>query len=246
MLTSNGLGRFRLANTSFATGFSTGDSTSTSFRLHRSAEAIQDFPRLRPLLRFRNVLQLTTDDVGSAALTSLVGTPAKLVVVSTVSPPVDALLEFAAMRGLEDQLSIYTDVDVDRVRLLDIVDSEFGAGGVEVVLDDVSADLDTGRTVFDMFFPGLPPDGSHVIERWARDHFLIEGFVSDVDPAEAEARRAEAVERTVGLRGEVLEAILSKLVVAQTARPDVVASITASKHWLAVRRGTGDASGFAI
>ena len=113
MLTRTGVERFRLANTEFMPGLSSKDSTAQLFRIHKSAEAIQQFPRLRPLLHFRNVLQVIGEDAGSAALTSLVGAPAKLVVVSTVDASTDPLVEFARYRGIEDQLRIYCNVNFD-------------------------------------------------------------------------------------------------------------------------------------
>ena len=95
VLTPSGIYRFRLANTAFVPSFTGEGSTASEFRIHKSAEAIQMFPRLRDLLRFRNVVQVTGDDMGSVALTSLVAAPAKIVAVSAQDESAGALAEFA-------------------------------------------------------------------------------------------------------------------------------------------------------
>jgi hypothetical protein len=249
MFTRTGLERFRLANTEFVPALSPRDSTSTCFRVHKSAEAILGAPRLRPLLRFRNVLQLTGDDVGSAALVALVGAPSKLVVASNTDASTEALREFARSRGIEDQLRVYTDVDSgDDTRLDEIVSAEFGAVGAEVVLDEASEDLAAGERTLAAALPLVPPGGSYVIERWAWDHFFLTGFVSALDPAAVDVEREvrAGVDRTIASRDGVLEELLPRLVDAMSNHPDVIAAVTASKHWLAVQRGARAADGFSL
>lgn len=251
MLTRTGIERFRLANTEFAPSLNVEDSTSALFRTNKSAEAIVGFPQLRGVLRFRNILQLTGEDVGSAALTSLVGTPAKLVVVSNADGSTEALAEFARYRGIEDQLRIYRGIAMDdRARLARIVEDEFGSRGLEVVLDDVSDDLGTGVRSFEMLFPRIVATGSFVIVRWSWDHFFLEGFMAaiDADESEVDRQRAQAVHRILGDKGAILEAIVPDLVEAVKTRPDVVAAVTSTKHWLEVRRGPApvDSSTFRL
>jgi hypothetical protein len=49
-------------------------------------------------------------------------------------------------------------------------------------------------------------------------------------------------------KGEILEAILPKLVEAVRTRPDVVAAVTVGRHWMEVRRGPApvDTSAFRL
>jgi hypothetical protein len=239
------LERFRLANTEFIPALSPHGSTANCFRIHQSAEAIEAFPVLRPLLHFRHVLQLTGEDVGSAALTTLVGAPASVVVVSTADGETEPLREFARRRGMEDRLRIFTGVDIENPsQLADIVHQEFGRDGLEIVLDERSDDMDTGRRVFEMLFPLLQVGGAHVIERWAWDHFLIESWIANAAPGECvpEEKRKESVAEVLAAKGQTLEALLPLLVDAARAHPEAIASVTASKHWLAVHRGVGDAA----
>jgi hypothetical protein len=249
VLTPAGVERFRLANTEFIAGLNSKDSTPERFRIHKSSEAIQEFPRLRPLLRFRNVLQVIGEDAGSAALTSLVGAPAKLVVVSTIGASTDALVEFARYRGIENQLSVYSNVTLDdTAQVSRIVEHEFGVDGLEVVLDDGSDDLAAGRRAFEALFPKVTADGSYLVERWGWDHFLLEGFIAaaGLAPADVEQKRTDSVRAVLAEKGATLEAMVPDLVAAVATRPEVVAAVTATKHWLEVRRGPAVVESFAL
>jgi hypothetical protein len=253
VLTPTSVYSFRLANTTFVPSYTGAGSTASEFRIHKSAEAIRDFPRLRDVLRFRNILQLTGNDIGSVALTSLVGAPTKIAAVSTQDESIEALAEFARRRGIVDQISIHPNVGVDDIgRLTQIVEDEFGSGGLEVVLDDVSERLETGERAFAALFPRLAPGGSYLIERWSWDHFVLEGFLVAVGETGGEQARADeqrgAVQRVRAAKGEILEAILPKLVEAVRTRPDVVAAVTVGRHWMEVRRGPApvDPSAFRL
>jgi hypothetical protein len=249
VLTRYGRHQFRLANTEFVASIAIEESTPQRFPLLMPPDAIAEFPRLRGLLQFRNVLQLSGADVGTAALTMLVAAPAKLVVVSDCAPDVDALVEFARYRGVEDRVRIIQNVAFDdRARLARVVEEEFALGELEVVLDDASDDLVMGRGAFDALFPVVAPEGSYIFERWSRDHFLVEGFLAVADPAECDVgqMRVDTVRRMRAEKGAVLEAIVPELLAALAFHPDVVAAMTATKHWLEVRRGPGRADGFEL
>jgi hypothetical protein len=243
--------RFRLANTEFLPSLSSDGSSARLFRIHKPAEAIEDFPRLRPLLRFRNILQLTGEDVGTAALTTLVAAPAKLVVMPTVDASLDALTEFARNRGVEARVRVHPGVALGDSRRLDcLIEEEFGSDGLEVVLDEASDDLAAGLHRFERLFPRISTGGSYLIERWSFDHFVLERLLAgaDVDADELERMRVEAVRELLARKGAVLEAIVPALVEAVELRPEVVAAVTATKHWLEVRRGPAavDPSNFRL
>ena len=251
MLTRVWRERFRLANTEFLPSLSSDGSSARLFRIHKPAEAIEDFPRLRPLLRFRNILQLTGEDVGTAALTTLVAAPAKLVVLPTVDASLDALTEFARNRGVESRLRVHPGVALGDSRRLDcLIDHEFGSDGLEVVLDEASDDLAAGLHRFESLFPRLAAGGSYLIERWSWDHFILEALLAgaEADDDELARMRAEAAQRLLSRKGAVLEEIVPGLVEAVRLRPEVVAAVTVTKYWLEVRRGpaTVDASTFRL
>jgi hypothetical protein len=243
MFTLVGPERLRLANTEFVPSLDVEDSSPSLFRVHTSAEGIQAFPRLRARLRFARVLQITGEDLGSAALTMLVGAPAQLVVVSSSDASPDALLGFAANRGFEDLLRVHLRVPLDdHSRLESIVADEFGEQGPDVVVDDTSQDLARGIELFDVLFPSISPAGAYLFLRWAWDHFILEGWLASDDELDEVGRtlkRAEGVESVRAVKGHVLEEILPRLLSAARARPDVVSAFTASRHWLEVCRGAG-------
>ncbi len=240
MLTRHSGDHFRLANTAFLPSFTAKRSFPTFFRVHLGPEAIECLPRLRPLLHFRNILQINGEDAGSAALTALVGAPAKIVAVSTSDVATDALVEFGRNRGIEDRLHVYSSVELsDTARLARIVADEFGSDGLEVVIDDVLKNLETGLRLFEALFPRVAPGGSYVVRRWSWDHFVLDDMLADVEESgpSIEQLRADAAQGIETAKGRTLEAILPRLVEAARVRPEVVAGVTASKHWLEVRRG---------
>jgi hypothetical protein len=234
--------RFRLANTEFVISESGAGSTASVFRTTKSIEAVTSLPRLRPHLLFKNVLQIVSDDLGSLALTMLVGSPSRIVAVSTHSEPTDPLLEFAVRRGMLGRLTVHQLVSVDdRDRFRQILDDEFDAEpGLEVVIDDVSDRLSTGLHLFETLFPHLTAGGTYVVEGWSFDHFVLEGYLSALDAddrARIDELRAEAVERTHTAKGEVLEAIVPMLVAALRARPDIVSGLEVTQTSVVVTRG---------
>jgi hypothetical protein len=241
VLTPTGILRYRLANTEFVVSASGEGSTASVFRVTKSAEAVTSLPRLRRLLLFRNVLQLVGDDLGSVALTILVGSPTRIVAVSTDGGSTEALLEFAARRGMTDRVSVHQGVSMDDHERLSRIVAEFDLlGGVEVVIDDVSDRLVSGLGLFDTLFPQLGARATYVLERWSFDHFVLEGYLAALDPAEPERiddLRAEGLEKTRTTKGQVLEAILPMLVRALRARPDIVAGLEVSQQAIAVTRG---------
>jgi hypothetical protein len=241
MITPIGIHRFRLANTEFVPAMNGEGSTPEVFRIQKSAEAVGVFSRLRELLLFRAVLQLTRDDIGVAALATLVGAPRRIVVASTEQADVEPLLEFADRRGMSDRMVVQQCVDLeDEARLRELVTEQFGRDELEVVIDDASDRLGPGLCAFEALFPSLVPGGAYVLERWSWDHFFLEGFlraIEDDDRERIESIRAQNIERVSAEKGNILEAILPKLVAGLRCRPDIVARLVVSKHALVVTRG---------
>ena len=246
MLTRVGVHRFRLANTEFEAAYTAKDSTASRFRINKPVEAIAGFPRLRELLRFKNVLQLAGEDTGSVALTALVGAPAKLVSVSTHGGAADPLPEFARLRGIDDRLRTYHEVALDdRPSLTRIVSDEFGGRNLDVVIDDVSDRLATGLSAFETLFARVATGGSYIIERWSWDHFGLELMMAAVETDDIEAATIEIVDRARAAKEEFLGAILPLVIETARTRPDLVAAVSVSRYWIEVRRGPAplDASG---
>ncbi len=251
MLTPTGVFRFRLANTEFVSSFPAGPSTPSFFPVEMPAEAIEGFPSLCDVLRFKRVLQVAGRDLGSVALTALVGAPAQMVAVVNTDVAPESLVEFSRYRGIEDRLRVHRAEPADSDQLTRLVAEEFGPDGLEVVIDHLSEDRDTGVRLFETLFPLIVPGGSYVIERWSWEHFVLESMLAGADATDGptiEEQRAEAVQRVRATKGEVLEAILPDLVEAASSRPEFVAGVTTSRYWLEVRRGpaTAEASTFRL
>jgi hypothetical protein len=241
MLTPSGYERFRLANTEFVPAITVERSTPEAFQLQMSAEAIERFPALRPVLKFRNVVQLTGPDIGSAALTCLVGAPSLMIALAVGPADTELLLEFARRRGIEDRVHARGQLSIDDPETLrTAVEATLAGRSLDVVVDDVSEDLASGTKAFETLFPLVAPGGSYVIDRWAWDHFFMDGFAGvpqpdGTDPGRENRERFHAAVRES--KGDVLERILPALVGLARRAPEVVASITASKHFLVVERG---------
>lgn len=237
MFTRTGMQAYRLANTEFVPALSYEDSTPGRFRVGLSAEAIEEFPGLREVLRFRRVVHLVGADVGTAALTALVGAPSALLVVTT-GPHGQLLSEFARLRGIEDRVGVITAVDGVDPDQIEQASSDRLSAGPDVVVDDLSTDLAAGRSSFDRWFPRLSPGGAYVFSRWSWDHFMLEGFLaaSGEDDATVERLRRDAIAATRARPGGVLEAILPALVDAMLAADGDVAALAADKHWLVVQK----------
>lgn len=244
MLTRSGYERFRLANTEFVPAITVEHSTPDAFQLQMSAEAIETFPALRPVLEFRNVVQLTGPDVGSAALTCLVGAPSSLTALAFGAADTELLMEFARRRGIDDRVHAHAGFSFDDMPALrGAVESSMVGRSLHVVVDDVSEEFATGRQVFEALFPMVTPGGSYVVDRWAWDHFLIDGFAGvpqpdGTDPGSAVREQLHAALRE--RKGDVLEWLLPPLVRLARTAPDVVASVSVGKHFLVVERGPAE------
>jgi hypothetical protein len=241
MLTPSGYERFRVANTEFVPAITVEHSTPAAFQLQMSAEAIEGFPTLRPVFKFRNVAQLTGPDIGSAALTCLVGAPSSMIALAIGPADTELLLEFARRRGIDDRVHARADLSIDEPETLcSTVEAILAGRALDVVVDDVSEDLATGVKAFEALFPLLAPGGSYVIDRWAWDHFFMDGFAGvpqadGSDPGRANRERFHASLRES--KADVLERVLPALVGLARSAPEVVVSLTASKHFLVVERG---------
>lgn len=241
MLVRSGYERFRLANTEFVPAITVDRATADTFQVQMSAEALEVFPALWPILRFRNVVQLTGADIGSAALTCLVGAPASMVALAMGAADTEQLEEFARRRGIDDRVVARAGFSLDDpVGLRAAVEASMAGRPLHVVVDDVSEELATGRGAFEALFGLVAPGGSYVVSRWAWDHFLVDGFagVPQLDGADSERAVREQMHAALRERkGDVLEWLLPPLVRLARTAPDVVASVTVGKHFLVVERG---------
>jgi hypothetical protein len=143
---------------------------------------------------------------------------------------------------MSGRVTVHQGVSVeDRERLERIAEDQFDdREGLEVVIDDVSDRLEMGLQLFETLFPHLSAGGTYVVQRWSLDHFVFEGYLAALDPADrgrVGEMRAEGAAETLARKGHVLEALLPILVRALRARSDIVAGVEVSQQSIAVTRG---------
>ena len=236
VLTAVGFHRFRLANTEFTSAITPDDSTASHFYVRKPPALLGAYHRLRDKLHFARVLQLTGHDSGGAALTCLIGAPSKLVSVSTSENEPTALVEFAKRRGAERSLRVYHGVaQDDRSRLAAIAEAEFGAGAIDIVLDDISDRLEPARASFEALFPYVRDGGVYISEGWGLERKFIESAIDAAGPTDADADAAR--QKFFTQHGQPVYAILPELLEASRERPGLIQQVAVEEFWIEVQRG---------
>jgi hypothetical protein len=237
MLTPTGYGRFRLANTEFIPALETGASTPACFYVQLPKELVAEFGRLRKVVQFGRILQITRDP-GGAALTILVGAPRRLVVATSADKASSALYELASRRGYDDELRVITGVDVEDEQMVrGIATDEFDDGAIDVVIDDASRTGGPARALFEAVFPGLPAGSHYLLQNWASAHRMFQRFAEA--GAWSASEREERVRQGIEEQGQPLEALVPLLVAAARRRPDAIAGLVVMPQWIDVVRGPG-------
>jgi predicted O-methyltransferase YrrM len=123
----------------------------------------------------RNIVELGIAQGGSTALLSQLARPAKLVAIERKPEPVSPLESYIASHGLQDNVRPFYGVDqADTATLKEVVDAEFGAERLDLVIDDASHLLDATRASFNCLFPRLREGGIYIIEDWPWGHYAVE------------------------------------------------------------------------
>lgn len=122
--------------------------------------------------RVRNVMKIGIFKGGSVALFHQLFQPSKLVAIDLSPEPVAALDEYVACHRLAHAVRPCYGVDQsDSPRLRAILQEEFGANAIDLVVDDGCHLLAESRASFNAVFPFLRPGGAYVIEDWAWAHW---------------------------------------------------------------------------
>jgi predicted O-methyltransferase YrrM len=124
-----------------------------------------------------NIVEVGISQGGSTALTAQLARPRKLVALELDPEPVTQLQDLIDRTGVSDNVRPYYGVDqADRARLHQILDDEFGAEPLDLVMDDASHLLEPTRTSFEVLFPRLRPGGLFVLEDWNWQHLRAKGL----------------------------------------------------------------------
>jgi SAM-dependent methyltransferase len=165
----------------------------------------------------KNVLEFGIFQGGSPALFSLWFELDKLVGIDW-SPPVAGFEEFCRTHEVGKRIRSYYGVSqTDRLRVEEIVRTEFGATPLDAVIDDASHLYATTRQTFEIAFPLLRPGGIYVIEDWGWAHWPGSRF----------------------FMGETaLSMLVMELIMLCAARRDLVAEVRAFPNYAFVRKSS--------
>jgi predicted O-methyltransferase YrrM len=244
---------WRVGNTDFIRYYEQG-STRDRFYIQKDQSLIDLYVDLCTEFRGARIVELGIAAGGSTALLALLTSPAKLVACDIAANPVQALSEFLDERGLTETVRPFYGIDqADQKQLAALVDREFGAEPIDLVIDDASHQWDRTRASFDVLYPRLRPGGTFVIEDWGWEYLVGDALIASVaDPASEKYRHFEARYESEVRAGNPHPPPLARLgvelMLAATASPDVVADVTINQHWISVRRGPQplDRDGFRL
>jgi predicted O-methyltransferase YrrM len=192
-------------------------STPDRFCVVKTPELVNRYAALVDELAPRRVVELGILQGGSTALLGALAKPTRLVAVDRSNDRVAALDAFLDEHELRESVHAYYGVDQgDTEQLGMILEAEFGAEPLDLVIDDASHQLDLTRASFNLLYPRLRPGGMYVIEDWSWAHV---GY---------ESTRPHDVPLTT---------LVFELVVALPSRPGIIDDITINREWAMIRRG---------
>jgi hypothetical protein len=180
---------------------------------------IDSYVELIETLQPRRIIELGIYLGGSTAMLAALADPVAMLALDLDPTRVPALDTFLAAQDLARRVRCEYGVDQsDRTRVSALADEVFGSEPVDFVLDDASHQLELTRTSFEILFPRVRPGGLYVIEDWAWGHG---GHLDRPD-------------------ANPLSILLYELAVTMPVEPGLLASVTASRHWISVRRGPAE------
>ncbi len=98
-------------------------------------------------------------------------------------PPTDKLKALIEREGLSGAIKLIGGVDqADTGRLRSILDEEFGAKPLDLIVDDCSHYLPQTKACFQALFGYLRPGGKYIIEDWGWTHWPGEPWQTDKSP----------------------------------------------------------------
>jgi predicted O-methyltransferase YrrM len=204
---------------------------------------VECYRQLRERNDVSNIVELGIDRGGSTALLALLFESARLVALELKPTRVSSLDDFIAAHRLNASVRPYFGVDqADRVRLNGILDAEFAATSLDLVVDDASHLCNETTTSFNLLFPRLRPGGLYVIEDWSWQHMrdeAIERFLATPDGHEEFARQlvtGESQQSALPMSRLILE-----LVLTAGYAEEIVAEISMLRRgWIVIRRGPAE------
>ncbi|MCU1351941.1 MAG: class SAM-dependent methyltransferase [Acidimicrobiales bacterium] len=190
--------------------------TPDRFSVVKPPGLVRQYAELIRELQPKRIVELGIFSGGSTALLNELAQPTKLVSADVKEERVPALDAYLAAHGAQDRVKAHYSVNQgDQAQLRALLDAEFGADELDLVVDDASHATPLTRASFDVLFPRLRPGGVFIIEDWAWAH-LPSTYRNDEVP----------------LTVVVFEAIMTC-----ASRAGFIDEVVVDPHWALIRRG---------
>jgi cephalosporin hydroxylase len=139
------------------------------YKVKSLVDQYEKFFSLNKSFRPKRILEIGMWDGGSLALWSELLNPTKLVGVDLKKrPDSDYFKQYVEERQLADVIKTYWGVDqADQKSLKAILDAEFPAQPIDMVIDDGSHLYAPTKASFELVFPRMKPGGYYIVEDWA-------------------------------------------------------------------------------
>lgn len=205
---------------------------------------VEGYLRLASERSAARVAELGIRQGGSTALLADLFEPERLVAFELVEGRAPALDAFTTRRGLGEVIKPYYGVDqADRAAVAAIADQEFGAEGIDLVLDDASHLLDPTRASFEVLFPRVRPGGVFVLEDWNADHLRFDGLVAHLLSGAGRVLSPAETDPNADGRAPVqppLSRLVVELLLARASAGSALGDITLGPSWVVVERGPAE------
>jgi predicted O-methyltransferase YrrM len=236
----------RIGSAEFYCSFPFSDAPPGLLEVMKPRDLVNCYIDLCRELEPRRIFELGIKRGGSTAMISELTRPDKLVAIELATRPVNLLDRYISERSLGDVVRPYYGVNqADHDRLREIVDAEFGAEPIDLVVDDASHFYDETRSSFETLFPHLRPGGLFVIEDWSWQHRFSDGFARTLSKDSTDADRLRAAIETRMLEREQrhekpprpLSRLMVELLLVRASAGDFVRELGINRYWVVVQRG---------
>ena len=139
--------------------------------IYKDRPFVEAYASLLPPLAPKTIFEFGIYQGGSAIFLTALLAPERFVCID-ISDPIPSFTATLAANGLGTRIHPHFNTsqdDADRIR--DILETEFGEAGPDLIIDDASHLYEPTRQSFQIAFPYLRPGGCYIIEDWSWAHW---------------------------------------------------------------------------
>ncbi|TGD74890.1 class I SAM-dependent methyltransferase [Mangrovimicrobium sediminis] len=206
------------------------DSTAEVVSLFKDPTFVRDYMQCLEGVETRNVMEIGIKHGGSAIFFYNLLQPDMLSCVE-LNDSAEQLSAYIERQGLGDQLHTWFGTDqADKPRMREILNSDFGAAPLDVVIDDASHLYTPSLATFEVLFPRLRPGGLYFLEDW-KVHALLARHGREPHGAEPPLHR-----------------LVHDLLNVSLAHPDLITRVRCHHNFVIFERGPAevDADGLDV